>query len=268
MDEIKISELKWGEYALFWISITSLLTALFGFGVSTGFSVVFGFDPTMFFDNTFDLLALSWHGFAQLLIKLPSPDELYWLLFKSSLTMYIPIGIVIFTVSFLYFCSKSKTILKFYEKWKKRNSVTKENKKRMFAFAGVLLLAPLVFPFVMLAFWVCFVLIFMTPVLVGYVSAKNYSNEQIVYPLSCGIVHSRVTYMDTLKQFKDSQKQSKEYSAQCISIKSIDKDKSYQSTGRLVNGTSRYVMIYHKSTGITERIPLDGMVISISSVDE
>mgnify|MGYP000143149204 CR=1 FL=1 len=53
-----------------------------------------------------------------------------------------------------------------------------------------------------------------------------------------------------------------------ILVKSIDKDKPYQATGRLVNGTSRYVMLYHKSTGITERIPLDGMVVSISSVDE
>jgi hypothetical protein len=263
----KNNEFKWGEFALLAISITSLLTALFGFGVAAGFSVVFGFDPTMFFDNTFDLLALSWHGFAQLLIKLPSPDELYWAMFRNSLGMYIPIGIAVVTISFLYFCSKNKTILNFHEKFKKKQAEAKEETKRMLAFGGLLLLAPLVFPFVMLTLWVCFVLIFMTPVVVGYVSAKTFSNEQIVYPAHCAVVHSREVYMEAIKQLKKSQKQAEENSAQCVLVKSIDKDKPYQSAGRLVNGTSRYVMLYHKSTGITERIPLDGMIVNISSTD-
>ena len=222
----------------------------------------------MFFDNTFDLLVLSWHGFAQLLIKLPSPDELYWVFFRSSLAMYIPIGIATITILFFYFCSKNKRILTFHEKCKKKHAETKEDTKRILAFTGILFLVPLVFPFLMLALWVCFVLVFMTPVVVGYVSAKNYSNENIVYPAHCAVVHSREGYMKVIKQLKNSQKQAGENSAQCVLVKSIDKDKPYQATGRLVNGTSRYVMLYHKSTGITERIPLDGMVVSISSVDE
>lgn len=264
----KSSEFKWWEFALSGISVISLLTALFGFGVAAGFSVVFGLDPTMFFDNTFDLLALSWHGFAQLLIKLPSPDELYLVFFRSSLTMYIPIGVAAIAILFLYFCSKNKKILTLHEKYKRKHAEAREDTKRMLAFSGILFLIPLVFPFLMLALWVCFVLVFMTPVVVGYVSAKNYSNEQIVYPAHCAVVHSREGYMAVIKQLKNSQKQVEENSAQCLLVKSIDKDKPYQSKGRLVNGTSRYVMLYHKSTGITERIPLGGMVVSISSVDE
>lgn len=156
----------------------------------------------------------------------------------------------------------------FHEKCKKKHAETKEDTKRILAFTGILFLVPLVFPFLMLALWVCFVLVFMTPVVVGYVSAKNYSNENIVYPAHCAVVHSREGYMKVIKQLKNSQKQAEENRAQCVLVKSIDKDKPYQATGRLVNGTSRYVMLYHKSTGITERIPLDGMLVSISNVDE
>jgi hypothetical protein len=264
----KNNEIKWWEVALFGISATSLLTALFGFGVAAGFSVVFGFDPSMFFDNTFDLLSLSWHGFAQLLIQLPTLDELFWLMFRSSLAIYIPIGIAVVTISFFYLCTKNKKILDFYEECKKKHTEAKEETKRMLGFGGVILLAPIVLPFFMLTLWVFFVFVFITPVVVGYVSAKNYSNEQIIYPEQCGVAHSRGAYIETIKQHKSNQKTDEKNSAQCIEVRSLDKDKPYQSTGRLVNGTSHYVIIYHKSTGITERIPLDGMVVSISNVDE
>jgi hypothetical protein len=261
------SEFKWGERVLFGVSVTSIFTALFGFGVASGFADVFGFDPTMLFESTFDLLVLSWRGYAQMFIKLPNPDDLYWILFKSNSTLYIPIAIALAICWSGYVLMKNERVFSYFEKYKAFNNKVDEKKQKMFELSAILLLTPIATSLAMVVALFFVVLFFMTPFFIGLVSARSFANEQIISPKHCAVVQSRADYMESIKQLKTKSKNSDDQSAQCISVKSTHKESNFESSGRLVNGTSHYVIIYHAPTGITERIPLQGMVVSPSNMD-
>ena len=65
---------------------------------------------------------------------------------------------------------------------------------------------------------------------------------------------------------KPKKKANSETGVTCALVKSIDKDKSYLSHGRVVLSSPSYMLMYHFETGVGERIPVAGLVIQ--SIDD
>lgn len=252
----------WPKVAISASATSTLMVALFGFGSTTALTETFGLTTLMQAESLFDLLTLSWYAFTQFFEKLPNTTELFKTLFKGSGLLYVGIVLIIF-IMFLgrvFLFKKISPLKKIKNKFPNLNATDKS----IFKFSGLLLIIPIGATTTIIFSLYILMLIFGTPLFLGYSLARAHAIEYIIKPEACQTLVNREKFLSTSET---KQSESKKY-AMCIQIKSTDKEKPFLAHGRLVISTSKYAILYHPKTGKSERYTLENTIISPSETDE
>src|SRR5574343_1524097 len=248
----------WPKVAVSISAMSTLMVALFGFGSTAALTETFGLTPLIQVESLFDLLTLFWYDFSKLFEKLPKAQELFKILLKDTGSLYAAILLIILIVLLGRVFAPSKILLakKIVNKFPNLNTTDKS----IIKFSGILLVIPIGVTTTIIFSIYILMLIFGTPLILGYSLARAHAIEYIIKPELCQTLVSREKFLSTLET---KQSESEKY-AVCIQIKSTDKEKPFLAHGRLVISTSKYAILYHPQTGKSERYTLENTIISPS----
>lgn len=259
----QVSTVEW------WLKLFALIGAiisLLGYGVVTGLASSINLDHGSMLGGPFELLSLVWPG---VLLMVTSIDRIDFLsvLGKSCLQAF-PVALVVFVVVVL-----SSIVMRYKGRlpkidraWFKAKVVPGENETVRTASRKALFLSISSFTAVTFATLVGFVGIFgvllclLTIPVVGFSAGQAYFNEYILKPKKC------VSIVPGSVRLKPRKNGNSETGVTCALVKSTDKDKPYQTHGRVVLSSPGYMLMYHFDTGVGERIPVAGLVIQ--SIDD
>lgn len=252
-----------------WLKLVALVgvtVSLLGYGVVTGLASEINLDHGSILSGPFDLLSLVWPGVVLLVTAIDKIDFLSIL--ARSISQVFPVALAAFVVIILLsiFMRYRVRIPKIDRAWFKTKVVPSEHESvsttlQKAAFVSISSFTALTFA-MLLGFVGIFgiLLLLLTIPIIGFSAGQAYFNEYILRPQHCISIVPGSIRLETKK------KANSEPEVACALVKSIDKDNSYLSHGRVVLSSPSYMLIYHFDTGVGERIPVAGMVIQ--SIDD
>lgn len=252
-----------------WLKLVALIgvtVSLLGYGVVTGLASAINLDHGSILSGPFELLSLVWPGVVLLMTAIDKIDFLSIL--GESFKKAIPLALATFLVIVLssIFMRYKGRLRKIDWTWFVDKVVPGEHDtvRRSFQKATLAAISSLTVFIVATIFGFLGILIILlsllTVPLIGFSAGQAYFNEYILKPKHCA---SNVPGSIRREGNKEA---NSETGVTCALVKSIDKDNSYLSHGRVVLSSSNYMLMYHFETGVGERIPVAGLVIQ--SIDD
>lgn len=254
------------EWWLKFVALIGVAVSLFGYGVVTGLASAINLDHGSILSGPFELLSLVWPGVVLIVTAIDKIDFLS--IFKQSLLQAFPVAMAVFVVIVLssIFIRFRGKMPKIDRAWLKAKLVPRENETVRMSLQKATFVAISSFIAFTFATLVGFVGIFvillclLTVPIIGFSAGQAYFKEYILKPKHC------VSIVPGSVRLKPQKKTNSETGVTCALVKSIDKDKSYLSHGRVVLSSPNYMLMYHFDTGVGERIPVAGLVIQ--SIDD
>lgn len=257
-------EKNWPKLMALGAGYGTIFIVLFGFGAVSGLTEMFGLDPFMQVESTFDLIASSWRAYFQIFEIMPNIDTMFTKILMATLPMYFPI---ITSIALILFIKKFRQqISNKIETIKTRHEKNYKEHKEIVKFAGISLSAPLLSTVGIIIIWVTPLLALSVPTLIGNNLARRHAIEHIIKPKDCYPTENRISFLERESQAKNKNIERYNF-ATCIVISSFDKNNYFETYGRLVLSTTKYATLYHPETGKSERYNLENFVISSSATD-
>ncbi len=252
-----------------WLKLVALIgvtISLLGYGVVTGLASAINLDHGSILSGPFELLSLVWPGAVLLVTAIDKIDFLSIL--GKSFSQAFPVALAAFVVIVLssIFMRYRGRLPKIDRTWFKAKVVPGEHETVYTTFQKAAFVAISSFTAFTFATLLGFVGIFgimlflLTVPIIGFSAGQAYFNEYILKPKHC------VSIVPGSARLEAKKKANSETGVTCALVKSIDKDKSYLSHGRVVLSSPSYMLMYHFNTGVGERIPVAGLVIQ--SIDD
>lgn len=252
-----------------WLKLVALIgvtVSLLGYGVVTGLASAINLDHGSILSGPFDLLSLVWPGAVLLVTAIDKIDFLSIL--GRSFSQALPVALAAFVmIVLLSICMRYRGRLpKIDRAWFKAKVVPSEHETVRTAIQKAVFVAISSFTAYTFTTLLGFVGIFgillflLTVPVIGFSAGQAYFNEYILKPKHC------VSIVPGSNRLEAKKKTSSETGVTCALVKSIDKDNSYISHGRVVLSSPSYMLMYHFDTGVGERIPVAGLVIQ--SIDD
>lgn len=216
--------------------------------------------------GAFDLLSLVWPGVIVLVTAFNKIN--FWTIVVESFSQAIPIaGVAFVAVVCVSILKRNQSRLpRIDAEWIKRQLIpdgdepirTTFRKALTFAVSSltVAVSAPVAGVLVIFSLMVCLLMI----PWIGYGAGQGYFAEYVLKPDRCTAVIPGAVRLSKGKSA------SQEGGATCAVVTSLDPTKPYASYGRVVLSSSGYMLMYHKESGVGERIPVAGLVIR--SIDD
>lgn len=254
------------ERVLKYLALVGAVVSLFGYGVVLGLSSAINLDHGSMLVGAFDLLSLVWPG---VMVLVTAFDKInFWTIVGESFSQALPIAAAAFVtvVSVSLLKRNQRRLPKIDAEWIKRQLIPDGDEpirttfRKAVTFAAgcfaVAVSAPVAGVVVIFLLMVC---LLMVP-LIGYGAGQGYFAEYVLKPERCtAVVPGDV-------RLAKGKAASQEGGATCAVVTSLDPTKHYASHGRVVLSSSAYMLMYHKESGVGERIPVAGLVIR--SIDD
>lgn len=252
-----------------WLKLVALIgvtVSLLGYGVVTGLASAINLDHGSILSGPFELLSLVWPGAVLLMTAIDKID--FWSILGKSFSQALPVALTAFVVIVLasIFMRYRGRLPKIDRVWFKAKVVPGEHETirttiQKAAFVAISSLTAFTFATLLGFVGIFGILLFLLTVpIIGFSAGQAYFNEYILKPKHCiSIVPGGI-------RLEGKKKTNSETGVTCALVKSIDKDNSYLSHGRVVLSSSSYMLMYHFETGVGERIPVAGLVIQ--SIDD
>lgn len=254
------------ERVLKFLALVGAVVSLFGYGVVLGVSSAINIDHGSMLGGPFDLLSLVWPGVLMLVKAFDKID--LWAIVGESICQALPVAVIAFlAVAFVSVLQRNKGWLpKIDGNWVKSQvipdgsepictTIRKAGNLAAWCFA-VALSAPVAGLIIISALMLSLLMI----PLIGYGVGQGYFAEYVLKPRHCAAV------VPGSARLAGGKNASQETGATCAQVTTLDQTKSYVNYGRVVLSSSSYMLMYHKDSGVGERIPVAGLVIR--SVDD
>jgi hypothetical protein len=269
-----------------WLGILFKLSALFlfsiylyGYGAAVGYAEKFGIPQSALYSSSTDLLGIASETLLHHTLNFLKPGGVFfylWAILKNSFDFMLLLGLV-FSFAWFIGISLAKRIKKIPKVLIKTKNFLFPDVKVYFiesSFAtairsiwhGILfiIIALAAQSIVIIAFYASFIFILIAPIL-GYFAAANHAELDIIRPVKCDVIQTRVQFIEAL----DKQKTAKlagikdepaKPTANCVKVTLSDTKVSKTIAGRSVLAGSDYILVYEMS-GKTTRIPIKTAVI-------
>lgn len=254
------------EWYLKLFALIGIIVSLVGYGVVLGLANAINLDHGSILGSPFELLTLVWPGVLIMLTALQKVDFLS--IIGDSFSKALPVLWITFisAAGYSIFLRYKGLLTKISKIWLESKVVPNEYESALAAFLkscrlaicayAIAIIGHLAILIGVLGILVCLLTIPMA----GFVTGKTYFHEFVLKPKHC------VAIEPSSARLKDKTPASSETGATCVVLTSIDPMKPYSNFGRVVLSSSTYMLIYHSETGVGERIPIAGLVIT--SIDD
>lgn len=254
------------------VTVASVLTSLFGYGVVTGMAHSFGHDQVTLISSGFDLITMVWPGVFVLLTSLNKVLSVDLLIeaWNQIWVTEVVVGIAVFLAVFGLFWLRLKptNALTLQDSLKasfgKNRTMARSLGWAMLASAMSVGVAFLFQALAAVSVVILFVLAVYVPSL-GVVTGDAYVEKYVVAPKQCATPSNRAARLARLA-LENSKSKGEGGGAECVFISSLDPSKPFFRVGRSVIASSSALLLWNTESGRTHRVPLAGM--GVSSIDE